>query len=145
MPPPRRRLRQGSARGWVAARRRRATPCPEAPPTAAPSDRDPRSDDPRRRSSRWACRAPRLASIRPSRGEQLAHDPRSVSYDEAMKIHRAIVLVVMMLIALGAFVLLTAAGIASFDGRSLIALIVVLVAAAISGVAFSWKRYSRRS
>lgn len=62
-----------------------------------------------------------------------------------MKIHRAIVLVVMMLIALGAFVLLTAAGIASFDGRSLIALIIVLAAAAISGVAFSWKRYSRRS
>jgi len=62
-----------------------------------------------------------------------------------MKIHRAVVLVVMMLIALGAFMLLTAAGIASFDGRSLIALLVVLVAAAISGVMFSWKRYSRRS
>ncbi|OLD91967.1 MAG: hypothetical protein AUG84_02535 [Chloroflexi bacterium 13_1_20CM_4_66_7] len=62
-----------------------------------------------------------------------------------MKIHRAIVLVLMMLIAVGAFVLLTAAGIANFDGRSLIALIVVVVAAAISGVAFSWKRYSRRS
>ena len=62
-----------------------------------------------------------------------------------MKIHRAVVLVVMMLIALGAFGLLTAAGIASFDGRSLIALLVVLVAAAISGVAFSWKRYRRRS
>ena len=64
---------------------------------------------------------------------------------ETVKVHRAIVLVVMMLIALGAFVLLTAAGIASFDGRSLIALIVVVVAAAIGGVAFSWKRYSRRS
>ena len=62
-----------------------------------------------------------------------------------MKLHRAVVLVVMMLIALGAFVLLTAVGIASFDGRSLIALIVVVVAAAIGGVAFSWKRYSRRS
>lgn len=58
--------------------------------------------------------------------------------------HRAIVLVVMMVIALGAFVLLTAAGIASFDGRSLIALVVVIVAAVISGVAFSWKRYGRR-
>jgi len=63
----------------------------------------------------------------------------------SVKLHRAIVLVVMMLIALGAFVLLTAGGIASFDGHSLIALVVVLVAAAISGVAFSWKRYSRRS
>jgi len=62
-----------------------------------------------------------------------------------MKIHRAIVLILMMLIAVGAFVLLTVAGIASFDGHSLIALAVVVVAAAISGVAFSWKRYSRRS
>lgn len=51
----------------------------------------------------------------------------------------------MMLIAAGAFVLLTAAGIAEFDGRSLIALLVVVIAAAISGLAFSWKRYSRRS
>ena len=49
------------------------------------------------------------------------------------------------LIALGAFILLTAAGIASFDVRSLVALVVVIVAAAIGGVAFSWKRYSRRS
>jgi len=62
-----------------------------------------------------------------------------------MKIHRAIVLILMMLIAVGAFVLLTVAGIASFDVHSLIALAVVVVAAAISGVAFSWKRYSRRS
>ena len=62
-----------------------------------------------------------------------------------MKIHRAIVLVLMMLIAVGAFALLTAAGIANFDSHSLIALVVVVVAAAISGVAFSWKRYSRRS
>lgn len=62
-----------------------------------------------------------------------------------MKIHRAIVLLVMMLIALGAFALLTAAGIANFDSHSLIALTVVLVAAALGGVAFSWTRYSRRS
>jgi len=62
-----------------------------------------------------------------------------------LKLHRAIVLVVMMLIALGALALLTVAGIASFDRKSLIALLVVVLAAAISGVAFSWKRYSRRS
>jgi ABC-type lipoprotein release transport system permease subunit len=61
-----------------------------------------------------------------------------------MKLHRAIVLVVMMGIALGALVLLTAAGVANFDSRSLIALLVVVVAAAISGAAFSWKRYTRR-
>jgi hypothetical protein len=62
-----------------------------------------------------------------------------------VKLHRAIVLVVMMLIALGALALLTAAGVASFDGHSLIALAVVVVAAAISGAAFSWRRYGRRS
>jgi hypothetical protein len=62
-----------------------------------------------------------------------------------VKLHRAIVLVVMMLIAIGSLVLLTSAGIANFDSRSLIALLVVVVAAAIGGVAFSWKRYSRRS
>ena len=62
-----------------------------------------------------------------------------------MKLHRAIVLVVMMLIAIGSLVLLASAGIANFDSRSLIALLVVVVGAAIGGVAFSWKRYSRRS
>jgi hypothetical protein len=61
-----------------------------------------------------------------------------------MKLHRAIVLVVMMLLATSIFVLLTVAGIANFDSHSLVALVVVLVAAAISGVAFSWKRYSQR-
>ena len=50
----------------------------------------------------------------------------------------------MMLLSVGLIVLLTAAGIASFDGRSLIALGVVLVAAVISGVAFSWNRYFKR-
>ena len=60
-----------------------------------------------------------------------------------MKIHRAVVLLVMMLVAVGALVLLTAAGIANFDSHSLIALVVVIVAAAISGAAFSWKRYGR--
>jgi hypothetical protein len=61
-----------------------------------------------------------------------------------MKLHRAIVLVVMMLLAVGLIVMMTAAGIASFDTHSLIALGVVLTAAAISGVAFSWKRYFKR-
>ena len=61
-----------------------------------------------------------------------------------MKLHRAVVLVVMMLLGIGLVVLMTATGIANFDGHSLIALVVVLVAAAISGIAFSWKRYSRR-
>lgn len=61
-----------------------------------------------------------------------------------MKLHRAVVLVVLMLIALASFALLTAAGIATFDSHSLIALLVVLIAAGVSGVAFSWRRYGRR-
>jgi hypothetical protein len=61
-----------------------------------------------------------------------------------VKVHRAIVLVVMMGLTLGLIVLMTASGIASFDGHSLIALAVVVVAAAVSGVAFSWNRYFKR-
>jgi hypothetical protein len=61
-----------------------------------------------------------------------------------MKMHRAVVLVVMMLSAVGLLILLTAGAVATFDSHSLIALAVVLVAAAISGIAFSWKRYFKR-
>jgi hypothetical protein len=61
-----------------------------------------------------------------------------------MRLHRAIVLVVMMVLTLGLLVVMTVSGIASFDSRSLIALLVVLIAAALSGVAFSWKRYFKR-
>ncbi len=61
-----------------------------------------------------------------------------------MKIHRAVTLVAMMLLAVGALALLLIPGIATFDSHSLIALVVVVVAAAVGGVAFSWKRYYRR-
>jgi len=54
------------------------------------------------------------------------------------------VLVVMMALTLGLIVLMTVSGIASFDAHSLIALAVVVAAAAISGVAFSWNRYFKR-
>jgi uncharacterized membrane-anchored protein len=57
-----------------------------------------------------------------------------------MKLHRAIVLVAMMLLAVGALALLMG----DAGGKSLVALVVVLVAAAIGGIAFSWKRYYRR-
>jgi hypothetical protein len=57
-----------------------------------------------------------------------------------MKLHRAIVLVVMMLLAVGALVLL----VMDSAGKSLIALGVVLAAAAVGGIGFSWKRYYRR-
>lgn len=53
-----------------------------------------------------------------------------------MKIHRAVTLVVMMALAL-----LAVDALARFDGRSLIALAVVLVGVAAGDIGFSWKRY----
>jgi CHASE2 domain-containing sensor protein len=61
-----------------------------------------------------------------------------------MRPHRAITLVVMMLMAAGLVVVMTAGAVRSFDRRSLVALAVVIVVSAISGVAFSWGRYYRR-
>jgi hypothetical protein len=61
-----------------------------------------------------------------------------------MRFHRAVTLVVMMLLAIGLFILLTAGAISSFDSHSLIALGVVVAAAAVGGIAFSWRRYYRR-
>jgi hypothetical protein len=61
-----------------------------------------------------------------------------------MKVHRAVTLVVMMLLALGSLALLLVAGFANFDSRSLIALIVVVLAAAAGGIGFSWNRYYKR-
>jgi hypothetical protein len=58
-----------------------------------------------------------------------------------VKIHRAVTLAVMLLIALTLIAVSTWEGVRSWDGRSLAALVVVVVAAAISGIAFSWKRY----
>ena len=49
-----------------------------------------------------------------------------------------------MLLAVGLLVLMTAGAIATFDRHSLVALAFVLVAAAVGGVAFSWKRYYKR-
>jgi len=58
--------------------------------------------------------------------------------------HRAITLVVMMLLAAGLVVVMVAGAVRSFDSRSLVALAVVVVVSAISGIAFSWGRYYRR-
>jgi hypothetical protein len=61
-----------------------------------------------------------------------------------MKLHRAVTLVVMMVLAVGALALLLVTGISNFDSHSLIALGVVVAAAAVGGVAFSWNRYYKR-
>ena len=61
-----------------------------------------------------------------------------------MKLHRAVTLVAMMLLAVGALVLLLITGVANFDSHSLIALGVVVAAAAAGGVGFSCNRYFKR-
>ena len=58
-----------------------------------------------------------------------------------MKLHRAVTLVAMMAASVLFVAVMTIGAIASFDRRSLIALGVVIVAAAIGGIGFSWKRY----
>jgi hypothetical protein len=61
-----------------------------------------------------------------------------------MRPHRAVTLVVMMVLGVVLLAVMTAGAIRSLDSRSLIALAVVIVVSAISGVAFSWGRYYRR-
>jgi heme A synthase len=60
-----------------------------------------------------------------------------------LKLHRAVTLVIMLLISLVLVAALTVQGVQEWNGRSLVALAVVVVAAAIGGIAFSWKRYCR--
>jgi hypothetical protein len=61
-----------------------------------------------------------------------------------VKIHRAATLVAIMLLAVGVLAVMMVTAVATFDSRSLIALVVVLVAAAVGGIGFSWKRYYKR-
>jgi hypothetical protein len=57
---------------------------------------------------------------------------------------RAATLLVVMLLTVVVLALMLFSAVATFDGRSLVALSVVLVVAAAGGIGFSWKRYSRR-
>lgn len=61
-----------------------------------------------------------------------------------MKLHRAVTLVVMLLVSLLLVAAMTAYGIGTFDARSLVALLVVIVVAAVAGIAFSYRRYLHR-
>ena len=61
-----------------------------------------------------------------------------------MKLHRAVTLVVMILLGLALVGAMTAYGIATFSGGSLVALVVVIVAAALAGIGFSYRRYFAR-
>jgi hypothetical protein len=61
-----------------------------------------------------------------------------------VKLHRAATLVAMMVLAVGMLVLMMITALGRLDGRSLVALAVVVIAAAAGGIGFSWKRYYRR-
>ena len=61
-----------------------------------------------------------------------------------MKIHRAVTLVVMMLLGIGVLALLMTKSASHVDSGGLIALGVVVLAAAAGGVGFSWNRYFKR-
>jgi hypothetical protein len=57
---------------------------------------------------------------------------------------RAATLLIVMLLTVAVLALMLFSAVATFDGRSLVALCVVLVVAAAGGIGFSWKRYYRR-
>ena len=61
-----------------------------------------------------------------------------------MKLHRAVTLVLLILCGIALVGGMTAYGIATFSGGSLVALVVVLVAAALAGIGFSYRRYFAR-
>jgi len=61
-----------------------------------------------------------------------------------VRLHRAVTLAVMIAVALALVGAMTAYGISTFSGQSLAALAVVVVAAAIAGIAFSYRRYFPR-
>ena len=59
-------------------------------------------------------------------------------------VHRAVTLVVLLVLAGVMVGAMTAYGVATFSGGSLVALLVVLAAAAVAGIAFSFRRYFPR-
>ena len=58
-----------------------------------------------------------------------------------MRVHRAVMLVVMMVLSIALLAMMLAGAVASWDSRSALALVIVIVASAIGGIAFSWRRY----
>ena len=61
-----------------------------------------------------------------------------------MKLYRAVTLVVMIVVAVLLVGTMIAYGIGTFNGGSLVALLVVIVGAAVAGAAFSYRRYFPR-
>jgi len=61
-----------------------------------------------------------------------------------MKLHRAVTLILMILCGLVLVGAMTAYGVSTFSGGSLVALLVVVAAAALAGIGFSYRRYFPR-
>lgn len=61
-----------------------------------------------------------------------------------MKLHRAVVLTFMIVGSVALLALMAWGALKDVDGRSLAALAVVIVTAALAGVGFSWRRYFPR-
>jgi len=61
-----------------------------------------------------------------------------------VRVYRGVTLVLMMLCGILLVAAMTAYGIGTFNGGSLVALLVVVAAAAIAGIAFSIRRYFPR-
>jgi hypothetical protein len=61
-----------------------------------------------------------------------------------MKLHRAVTLVLLIVLAVALVGAMTAYGVATFSGGSLVALLIVLAAAALAGIGFSYRRYFAR-
>lgn len=61
-----------------------------------------------------------------------------------MKVHRAVTLVLMLVCGLVLVGAMTAYGVSTFSGSSLVALLVVIAGAALAGIGFSYRRYFAR-
>lgn len=61
-----------------------------------------------------------------------------------MKLHRAVTLLLMILLSALVVAVMTAEGLHGLDPHSLVALGVVVAAAAAAGIGFSWRRYFTR-
>ena len=61
-----------------------------------------------------------------------------------MKLHRAVTLILMIVSGLVLVGAMTAYGVSTFSGGSLVALLVVVAAAALAGIGFSYRRYFPR-
>jgi hypothetical protein len=61
-----------------------------------------------------------------------------------VKLHRAVTLAALILLSVVLLGVMAGYGAATFDARSLVALVVVVVATAVAGLAFSFRRYFPR-